>query len=210
VTPAKRIANVLKEFDEIFDESNVWKVQGTPVLSHKTLERIAAKAKIRFDLPTIIRAERDEAVIMVAGRRGDQQEWSIGECLVNVNYRVSGKQAAYVWAMAEKRAKDRVILKLVELHGFAYSEDEADDLKSGPRQTMQPDEPEEPDSRAVYLASCRQHISDASDPAALRQWWASDDQKRARRDFSLTQDEVDSLKTAFGDRLQQLAPRAVG
>jgi hypothetical protein len=210
VTPATRIRNVLKEFGEDFDDSNVWKVQGTPVLSHKTLERIAAKAKIRFDLPTIIRAERDEAVIMVAGRRGDQQEWSIGECLVNVNYRVSGKQAAYVWAMAEKRAKDRVILKLVELHGFAYSEDEADDLKTGPRQPMQADEPEGPDSRTIYLDHCRKVISEATDPQTLRQWLSSDDAKQARRDFSLTQDEVDSLKTAFGDRLQQLAPRAVG
>lgn len=69
---------------------------------------------------------------------------------------------------------------------------------------------EQDDSRARFLAACRQHISDAADPVALRQWWASDDQKRARRDYSLTQDEVDSLKTAFGDRLQQLAPRAVG
>lgn len=210
MTPATRIRNVLKEFGEDFDESNVWKVQGTPVLSHKTLERIAAKAKIRFDLPTIIRAERDEAVIMVAGRRGDQQEWSIGECLVNVNYRVSGKQAAYPFAMAEKRAKDRVILKLVELHGFAYSEDEADDLKSGPRQAMQADEPEEPDSRAQFLAACHQHIISAADPVALRQWWASDEQKRARRDFDLSQADVDGLKTEFADRLQQLAPRAVG
>ena len=31
--------------------------------------------------------------------------------------------------MAEKRAKDRVILKLVGLHGYAYSEEEADDFK---------------------------------------------------------------------------------
>jgi hypothetical protein len=31
--------------------------------------------------------------------------------------------------MAEKRAKDRVILKLIELHGFVYSEEEADEFK---------------------------------------------------------------------------------
>jgi hypothetical protein len=31
--------------------------------------------------------------------------------------------------MAEKRAKDRVILKLVELHGLVYSEEEADEFK---------------------------------------------------------------------------------
>jgi len=74
--------------------------------------------------------ERDEAVILVSGRMGDRTEWSIGEALINVNYRVSGKQAAYVYAMAEKRAKDRVILKLVGLHGFLYSEEEADEFKT--------------------------------------------------------------------------------
>lgn len=44
------------------------------------------------------------------------------------NYQITPKQAAYPFAMAEKRAKDRVILKLAGLHGL-YSEDEADEFK---------------------------------------------------------------------------------
>jgi hypothetical protein len=64
-------------------------------------------------------------------------EWSIGEALIGANYRVSGKQAAYVWAMAEKRAKDRVILKLIELSGLVYSEEERDELKDGDREPVQ-------------------------------------------------------------------------
>jgi len=93
-----------------------------------------------FEPPTIIRAERDEAVLLVTGRlpgakagakqAADRIEWSMGEALVNVNYRVSGKQAAYVYAMAEKRGKDRVILKLIELHGLVYSEEEADEFRA--------------------------------------------------------------------------------
>jgi hypothetical protein len=129
---AAKIREVLERYGETYDTrkgGTVWEVQGTPVISHKTLERIAAQAKIVFDMPTILRCERDEAVILVAGTLGERREWSIGEALVNVNYRVSGKQAAYVFAMAEKRSKDRVILKLVELHGLAYSEEEADDFK---------------------------------------------------------------------------------
>jgi hypothetical protein len=127
-TADKKIAEVLAKFDEPM-AGNVWRVQGTAVIYHKTLERIAAQAKISFDEPKIIRAERDEAVIQVTGRMGERVEWSIGEALIGVNYRVSGKQAAYVYAMAEKRAKDRVILKLIELHGFVYSEEEADEFK---------------------------------------------------------------------------------
>lgn len=135
-TADKQIADILIRYGEPF-AGNVWRVQGTAVIYHKTLERIAAQAQMRFDPPTIIRAERDEAVILVGGRMpgakpGEERvEWSIGEALINVNYRVSGKQAAYVYAMAEKRAKDRVILKLIELHGLVYSEEEADEFRQG-------------------------------------------------------------------------------
>jgi hypothetical protein len=129
-TTDKKIAEVLARFGEPM-AGNVWRVQGTPVIYHKALERIAAQAQIQFEPPSIVRAERDEAVILVTGRMGERTEWSIGEALVGVNYRVSGKQAAYVYAMAEKRAKDRVILKLIELHGLVYSEEEADEFKQG-------------------------------------------------------------------------------
>ncbi|MCJ2085014.1 trna delta -isopentenylpyrophosphate transferase [Methylobacterium sp. E-005] len=138
---AAKIREVLERYGETYDTrkgGTVWEVQGTPVISHKCLERVAARAGIAFDLPTILRAERDEAVIMVAGSLDKRREWSIGEALVNINYRVSGKQAAYVYAMAEKRGKDRVILKLVELHGLAYSEDEADDFKQPSTQPAPP------------------------------------------------------------------------
>lgn len=129
------------EIKKIFDAQNVplarddvWSVQNASVIKHKALERLAAAMGIVFAAPTVLRAERDEAVILVAGSYRDKTEWSIGEALVNTNYRVSGKQAAYVYAMAEKRAKDRVILKLANLHGV-YSEDEADDFKPPARPT---------------------------------------------------------------------------
>ena len=127
-TSDQKISEVLAKFGEPI-AGNVWRVQGTAVIYHKALERIAAQARIQFDSPTIVRAERDEAVILVTGRMGERMEWSIGEALIGTNYRVSGKQAAYVYAMAEKRAKDRVILKLIELHGLVYSEEEADEFK---------------------------------------------------------------------------------
>ncbi len=140
-TADKQIADILAKYGEPF-AGNVWRVQGQAVIYHKALERIAAQAKIAFDPPQIIRAERDEAVILVTGRMGDRVEWSIGEALIGVNYRVSGRQAAYVYAMAEKRAKDRVILKLIELHGLVYSEEEADEFKQGR------DAPEAPQPKA--------------------------------------------------------------
>ena len=139
-TTDKQIAEILATYGEPL-AGNVWRVQGTAVIYHKALERIAVQARIRFDAPVIVRAERDEAVILVTGHmpgpNGERTEWSIGEALIGVNYRVSGKQAAYVFAMAEKRAKDRVILKLAGLHGLLYSEDEADEFKAS-RPDLQP------------------------------------------------------------------------
>jgi hypothetical protein len=133
-----RITEILARYGE--DLSATWMVQGTRVIYHKALERIATKAKVVFDAPQILRAEAEEAVILVTGRSakvGDQDprlEWSIGEARISKegqpgNYRVTGKQAAYPYAMAEKRAKDRVILKLIELSGDLYSEEESDDFK---------------------------------------------------------------------------------
>src|SRR4051794_15376254 len=129
-TADKQIADILSTYGEPI-AGNIWRVQGQAVIYHKALERIAAQAKITFDPPTVLRAERDEAVLLVTGRMGDRVEWSIGEALVNVNYRVSGRQATYVYAMAEKRAKDRVILKLIGLHGLLSSEEDADAFKTG-------------------------------------------------------------------------------
>ncbi|MCO5092632.1 hypothetical protein [Bosea sp. (in: a-proteobacteria)] len=132
-------AEIKKLFDGFgadIDRDDVWQVQSATVIKHKALERLAAAAKIEFEHPQVLRAERDEAVILVVGKLGERCEWSIGEALVNTNYRVTGKMAAYVYAMAEKRAKDRVILKLAGLHGL-YSEDEADEFKessSAPQQ----------------------------------------------------------------------------
>src|SRR5215204_5712244 len=128
-TVDKQIADILAKYGEPI-AGNIWRVQGQAVIYHKALERTAAQARIAFHPPTILRAERDEPLILVTGSMGERTEWSISEALVHVNYKISGRQAAYVYAMAEKRAKDRVILKLVGLHGLLYSEEEVDELKS--------------------------------------------------------------------------------
>src|SRR5918994_928760 len=110
----ERIATILAHYG-LAANVNVWQVEDQVFIHHRALERIAAQAKITFDPPTILRAERDEAVLLVVGRMGERAEWSIGEALVGVNYHVPEPEAAYAYAMAEKRAKDRVILKLIEL-----------------------------------------------------------------------------------------------
>src|SRR5215204_93714 len=118
----EQIATILDQYG-MPAAGNVWQVEGQAFIHHRTLERIAPQAKITFDPPVVLRAERDEAVLLVVGRMGERAEWSIGEALVGVNYHVPEPEAAYAYAMAEKRAKDRVILKLIDLPNVVSSEE---------------------------------------------------------------------------------------
>lgn len=120
------------------DSDEVWQVHGSNyVVKHKALERVAVERGIKWDRPAMLEcnSEKGVAALVVFGTLGDRMEWSIGEALVaregviGGNYKVTGKQAGYVYAMAEKRAKDRVILKLLNAHGALYSEAEADEFE---------------------------------------------------------------------------------
>ena len=102
-----------------------WDCHGTYVLLHKALEKVAASKGIKFDEPKIINADisAKEVVVLVTGHMDDKSEWSFGEAAPY------NSKNSYPFAMAEKRAKDRVILKLVGLHGDVYSEEEADEFQ---------------------------------------------------------------------------------
>ena len=118
-----RIKLVLNEIGEK-PETAGWDCHGTYVLYHKTLEKVAAQQRVEFDDPQILVSDiqNRRVAIKVTGRLNGRVEWSIGEA---AEYNCKN---TYPFAMAEKRAKDRVILKLVGLHGDVYSEDEADDF----------------------------------------------------------------------------------
>lgn len=117
------IGEVLRKYG--FGPDACWDCHGSWVIYHRALEQLAAKAGIVFDMPTVLEANgvARSVALCVTGRLGDRCEWSVGEASPPNN------KNAYPWAMAEKRAKDRVILKLIGLHGFAYSEEEADAFK---------------------------------------------------------------------------------
>jgi hypothetical protein len=168
------IKAVFKENGVPLSSDDAWQVQGTWVIKHKALERLAAACKIEWQTPVILRAERDEAVILVQAHRPDKNvyEWSIGEAAINQtngfgNYNVKpgGKMAAYPWAMAEKRGKDRVIIKLTGLHG-AYSEEEADDLKSSYADRGSNVEVRYPEERNTAPAPVEETSSEVMEPAA--------------------------------------------
>ena len=161
------VMKVLSEYD--LDSSAVWNCHGTPVILHKALERVADKAKISFDPPHIVETneEKKVAVICVTGRRGEDMAWSFGEAMPSNN------KNSYPFAMAEKRGKDRVILKLIGLSGEAYSEDEADDFKKARptnEESPKPQRRNKADSRDDYTR-IQKLIDDSADMTALGNVW---------------------------------------
>jgi len=111
-------------------EADLWNCQGTWVILHAALERIAVQQGIEWSKPPQILSSFSETdVAMIAfGKMGDREEWSTGEASSD-NYPKRGKAKRYPWAIAEKRAKDRVIIKLIGLAGYVYSEEESEDFR---------------------------------------------------------------------------------
>lgn len=141
-------------------QSDFWQIPQNKqwVCKHAALEIVATKANVEWSAPQIIQADTANgiAVLSVTGKMGDRVEWATGEASPKNN------KNSYPWAMAEKRAKDRVVLKLAGIHGLVYSEDE-----------MPPEEPRTTDQRTD--AGKRQTGNDKRTSAA--------DQKRGLEDI---------------------------
>ena len=145
-----KLLETLKTID-MTQEQATWDVHGTPVLLHKACEKIAAVHNIVFDAPVMIESDagKKHAVMCVTGHMGDKTEWSIGEATPYNN------KNNYPYAMAEKRAKDRVILKLIGLHGHVYSEAEADELEEAqPKKLMNLDTEARVDAAITFYEDC--------------------------------------------------------
>lgn len=174
-------------------DTDFWEIKqkpGTWVAKHAALEVAAVKAGIVFDMPVIIEQNAGGLItsIIVQGVMGERTEWSIGETNPS-NYHISGKQPSYPWAMAEKRAKDRVILKLIGIHGLVYSEDEMAERErdTAPERVATPPltretinretgeittHPKTPATRAID-GEMRKEIDACLSPADLRRFWRS-------------------------------------
>lgn len=131
----KRVGEILTELGEkpTGPDGALWQHKQSKkwLVTHKALERVAASQGVTFDDPKLITVDLTHgktgyAAVWVRGHLGDKSEWSYGEASDN------NCQNKYPLAMAEKRAKDRVILKLVGLHGYIYSEDEMEDSEQNP------------------------------------------------------------------------------
>ncbi len=126
--PSKAIEDFRAKYGVDADE--IWEVHGsTWVVKHKALERVAVEQGIVWLRPSVQVCDLANkiAVICAFGKLGEREEWSFGEASPANN------KNSYPVAMAEKRARDRVILKLLVTHGALYSESEADEFEQPKR-----------------------------------------------------------------------------
>lgn len=115
--PSKAVFDFMERYKVSSDE--IWEVHGsTWVVKHKALERIAVEQGIVWEKPELKVCDMSQGfcAVLIGGKLGDHMEFSFGEASPKNN------KNSYPVAMAEKRAKDRVILKLLTASGELYSD----------------------------------------------------------------------------------------
>jgi hypothetical protein len=205
---AQEIRDLFQKHKISLSRDDVWEVQGNPVVKHQALERLSSALRIIWHKPEVLRAERDEAVLIVTGNLpGGPSEWSIGEAVIGQNLLARNKTAVYPYAMAEKRAKDRVILKLAGLYG-SHSEEEADDFKQGakPEEERQ-DIPPTRDSRSIYVENSLALIEQIQTPEAVSAWLDREVEQGVWKQYGMTEHHDDGKAILMACKKRRLELR---
>jgi|7_EtaG_2_1085326.scaffolds.fasta_scaffold11633_2 hypothetical protein len=112
------------------------------ILTHDACEKIASIEGVRYEKPEwLSKGEGGVWAVQASGYKSDDPEnilWTTGE---------ASKQnctAKYLVNMAEKRAKDRLVLKLIKAYEYGIkSEEEADEFKKPDTEVTTADKPVE-------------------------------------------------------------------
>jgi len=104
-------------------KDDYWKEQrsGKYIITHDACQKIAHKEGISFAPPQIINSEKDFVRMVVSAKKGEVVIWKTGEA------DTKNCKNLYLFAMCEKRAKDRCTLSLINAYQWGiYSDVEAD------------------------------------------------------------------------------------
>lgn len=191
--PSQAVLDFMSKYK--IDSDDVWEVHGSSwVVKHKALERVAAEQGITWERPAMVETSSASgiAVMVVFGKLGDRTEWSMGEASPKNN------KNAYPYAMAEKRAKDRVILKLLAAHGALYSESEAEEFSSrnaeGKLQRLA-----KKDAKEVY-AKLQREMRECKTREMAKSWGEAN----ADRIHMLPDDWEDTFRLQFSEHIADL------
>ena len=120
-----RISEIANKY-KLDAKEDFWKHKqsGQWIITHDACEKIAQIEGITFERPDVYRDNNSNVAMVGGATLGDRYEWSTGEASPT-NCKMS-----YNWAMAEKRLKDRLTLKLINAYQWGVSSEiEAESFK---------------------------------------------------------------------------------
>ena len=121
------------------EKDDFWQLpnnRGVWIIKHDAVERIAKQEGVIFENPTIVEHSREHCVLLGTAVMFTEyndpdskiEEWTFGEADKKTNCHNN-----YIFAMAEKRLKDRLTLKIVGAYEYGiYSDTEADAFRQSP------------------------------------------------------------------------------
>lgn len=122
--------NKMKQIAEEYNLSkdDFWQEprSGKWIISHDAVEKIGNQENIVIGPPQILNSEQNFVRMVITAKKGEAVMWTIGEA------DSQNCKNLYMGAMAEKRGKDRAILKLINAYEWGiYSDVEADSFRKG-------------------------------------------------------------------------------
>mgnify|MGYP003153352099 CR=1 FL=1 len=101
----------------------LWEKHGATCMKHRYIEIAGQNKGVVINSLEEVEKNSAEGVVAIkcTASLGKSKVITYGEATPKNN------KNSYPYAMAEKRAVDRAILKLIGIHGFVYSDDEVDD-----------------------------------------------------------------------------------
>jgi len=154
----------------------LWEKHGATCMKHRYIEIAGQEKGVIIESLDEIEKNSAEGVVAIkcTASLGKSKVITYGEATPKNN------KNGYPYAMAEKRAIDRAILKLIGIHGFVYSDDEVDD-KFENVEVKKTETKEEPKKKIddLYIATAIDKIKN----------------NKEKKDSSVLRSDIEKLKT---------------
>ena len=154
----------------------LWEKHGATCMKHRYIEIAGQEKGVVIESLDEVEKNSAEGVVAIkcTASLGKSKVITYGEATPKNN------KNGYPYAMAEKRAIDRAILKLIGIHGFVYSDDEVDD-KFENVEVKKTETKEEPKKKIddLYIATAIDKIKN----------------NKGKKDSSVLRSDIEKLKT---------------
>ena len=161
----------------------LWEKHGATCMKHRYIEIAGQNKGVVINSLDEIEKNSAEGVVAIkcTASLGKSKVITYGEATPKNN------KNSYPYAMAEKRAVDRAILKLIGIHGFVYSDDEVDDKFENVqvKKIEVKQEPKKDNVDKIYIAGALEKIKNNKD----------------KKNSSVLRSDIESLKTRINQSM---------